>query len=346
MRQASGYWLRAQCCNLIGPPCEVADYLGAFGSSRVRACRAVLRRVAVSRARAICDSIPACVSPFSALRWLPQSPYALRLLAREAALELSKKMMCNRATTAAGKRRATMHFFVYPIHGPKSSRSCGKTRSRCSGSTSVEPHDSASLRVVGSYARWGEGKMYMWRASNFWLAGLRASAHLADRCAASAVNARIRADDRVSASGATLWGSLNPLEMISRSTASRIRNVGKPSLWFGGALREGLAGSASCTRPSGRPFLLVGGARWVGPAGSASCTRSSSSSCVPPPRQRLLSSILSSRTGAATVRGDELVLLARGPRHASSQHGCPGAHGRARRQDQSKASRALMPSQV
>jgi hypothetical protein len=74
---------------------------------------------------------------------------------------------------------------------------------------------------------------------------LRASTHLADRCAASAANARMRADERVSASGATLWDSVKPLQMISRSTASRIRKVGKPSTKFVGMRREGPADSAT-----------------------------------------------------------------------------------------------------
>jgi hypothetical protein len=95
-----------------------------------------------------------------------------------------KSSMCNCATMAAHEPGTMLHFSAQPIHGPKSSRSCGKTRSRCSGSTSVEPHDSASLRVVGrpmcrswlgvlKLARWMGGVQNVQKqlAAKIWLAG-------------------------------------------------------------------------------------------------------------------------------------------------------------------------------
>eukprot|EP00967_Tisochrysis_lutea_P059239 scaffold75517_cov32-Tisochrysis_lutea.AAC.3 len=39
------------------------------------------------------------------------------------------------------------------IYGPKSRSSCGKTRSRCSGRTSADPHDTASLKQADQQNR-------------------------------------------------------------------------------------------------------------------------------------------------------------------------------------------------
>lgn len=58
--------------------------------------------------------------------------------------------LCQSASPSnkAGSRRIQRPTYTGGSYGPKSSSSCGKMRSRCSGSTSVAPHDAASLRAA------------------------------------------------------------------------------------------------------------------------------------------------------------------------------------------------------